>query len=194
MLSQRVARVWHTSPLVELTAKERRELADRVDNAESFDQLSNADRKIINQAERNYDADKAAQPDVVKVRRRAVDDALGRLAAIPDVEPGLIAVPWRTAPRPKVPTEAWAASDLRLFFIEELTATQPTLTRENVVWHLEHLGQVGEGRNANPNILAVNGVPFIYDGHHRLAALWLLGVDATNCWRLDLQTTVVSLG
>lgn len=185
MLSQRVARVWHTSPLVELTAKERRELADRVDNAESFDQLSNADRKIINQAERNYDADKAVEPDVVKVRRRAVDDALDRLSAIPDAEPGRIAVPWLTAPRPKVPTEAWAHSDLFLYLIEELTATQEFLTRENVIWHLEHLGQVGEGRNANPNILVADGIPLIYDGHHRLAALWLLGVAATNCWTLN---------
>lgn len=158
--------------------------------AEEQAELDAMDAAWREQQAQDGEDDKAVEPDVVKVRRRAVDDALGRLAAIPDVEPGLIAVPWRTAPRPKVPTEAWAASDLRLFLIEELTATQPTLTRENVVWHLEHLGQVGEGRNANPNILAVNGIPFIYDGHHRLAALWLLGVDATNCWRLDLQAAV----
>lgn len=194
MLSQRAARVWHTAPIILLPYDKRLALAERIDSVEMFSELRASDQRLIEQAEANFDTVKATQPDVVKVRRRAVDDALGRLAAIPDVEPGLIAVPWRTAPRPKVPTEAWAASDLRLFFIEELTATQPTLTRENVVWHLEHLGQVGEGRNANPNILAVNGIPFIYDGHHRLAALWLLGVDATNCWRLDLQTTVVSLG
>jgi hypothetical protein len=130
--------------------------------------------------------EKAIDPDVVKVRRVAVDDALARLAEIPDDTPGLIAVPWPIAERVKVPTEAWANSELQLLPIESLCATQRHLNRETVAWHLNNLGQVGEGINANPNVLIVDDEPRIHDGHHRLAALWLLNVIATNCWTLEV--------
>ena len=71
-----------------------------------------------------------------------------------------------------------------LFRSEDLYATQRFVKREVVEWHLKNLGIVHEGAHSNPNILVVDGEPRIYDGHHRLAALWLMYVAATNCWTL----------
>ena len=135
---------------------------------------------------KSMDAEKADKPDLVKVRRRAVDEALARLAEMPDAKPGLIAVPWQVLPRPSIPTDTWADSRLQLLPIESLTATQRFLKRTTVEWHLENLGQVGEGHNSNPNVVLSGDSALIYDGHHRLAAQWLLDVVAMNCWTLEV--------
>lgn len=127
---------------------------------------------------------KAMQADIVKVRRKAVDSALERLADIPDAQPGLIAVPWEIQPRPRIPIDDWAYSSLGLYVIEELFATQKYLKRDTLEWHLNHLGHVDAGHNTNPNIVIDGGYAKIYDGHHRLAALWLLNVACMNCWTL----------
>jgi hypothetical protein len=128
---------------------------------------------------------KAVAPDLTKVRRNAIDVALAALADLPEVEPGRIAVPWPIAARMPVPTAEWADATLDTHRIEELFATQRTLKVDNVVWHLEHLGTADVGRNAHPNITMTEGEPRIHDGHHRLAALSLLGVVFANCWTLE---------
>lgn len=132
-------------------------------------------------------APKAVEPDIIKAGRNDVDRALAALKKLPDAEPGLIAVPWPRRDRPKVENAAWADSHLKLWPIEDLFATQKFVKREVVEWHLKNLGIVHEGAHSNPNILVVDGEPRIYDGHHRLAALWLLYVAATNCWTLDFE-------
>ena len=101
------------------------------------------------------------------------------------MELGRIAVPWSLSDRVSVPTADWANATLDTYQIEQLCATQATLKIDNVVWHLEHLGTADVGRNAHPNITLVDGEPRIHDGHHRLAALWLLGVVFANCWTLE---------
>lgn len=128
----------------------------------------------------------AVGPDLVKVRRQAIDRALRELAKIPAAKGNKIDVPWPIQTRPVIPTDDWAKSELRLFDIEELYATQKYLKRDVVEWHLNHLGNVGAGQNSNPNVVVEDGVGKIYDGHHRLAALWLLGVVTSNCWTLEV--------
>lgn len=130
---------------------------------------------------------KAMIPSLIKVRRKAIDDALAQLAAIPDVKPGLIKVPWPVVDRPKVPTDDWAGSELTLFQIEELMATQDHVKRDRVIWHLNNLGMVSPGHNSNPNVVKHDGLNKIYDGHHRLVAMWLLGAVAANCWMLEVD-------
>ena len=128
---------------------------------------------------------KAVEADMTKVRRNAIDTALAALADLPEVEPGRIAVPWPVAARMPIPTADWADATLDTYQIEQLFATQATLKIDNIAWHLEHLGTADVGRNAHPNITLVDGEPRIHDGHHRLAALWLLGVVFANCWTLE---------
>jgi SPP1 gp7 family putative phage head morphogenesis protein len=126
----------------------------------------------------------AVEADLVKVHRQRVNDALDKLAKIPEVKDGLIAVPWDILERPKIDKQRWADSNLKSVEIEKLYASQKYLKRKNVEWHINHPGETHEGQNAYPNVLKVDGDRIIYDGHHRLAALWLLGAREANVWHL----------
>lgn len=127
----------------------------------------------------------AVEPELVKVKRRAIDRALDRLAKLPDAEPNKIKVPWPVMKRPKMPTEAWGDAELRSFKIEDLYATQPYVHRDNVAWHLEHLNDNAADNKSLPNVVVEDDMNLIYDGHHRLVAYWLLGADWSNCWTLE---------
>lgn len=130
-------------------------------------------------------ATKAVEPNLIKVGRRAFQIALKQLENIPDTEPNKIAVPWEIAERPKIETDRWLDSELRSWNIMELFATQRFIKRDDLTWHLENFDHVPKGQHMNPNVVVVNGSPLIYDGHHRLAAMWLMGAETANCWTLE---------
>lgn len=130
---------------------------------------------------------KATDADLVKVRRKALDRALAQLNEMERDSDGLIAVPWPQAARPAVPTDEWAWSELHAWVIDDLTATQATLDPDAVRWHLEHMSHVREGQSSYPNVLRTADGGLIYDGHHRLAALWLIGAVVSNCWTLEVE-------
>jgi hypothetical protein len=97
----------------------------------------------------------------------------------------LIAVPWEIVERPKIEKTEWEHSDLQAFEIDQLFASQPYMVRENVAWHISHAGHSHDSKNSFPNVLKnKDGQRLIYDGHHRLAAWWLLGAEVANVWYL----------
>ena len=128
---------------------------------------------------------KAPKPVLVKAGRQAWSKALEFLKQLPDAEPDKIAVPWEIESRPKIQDSEWEKSDLKSWVITDLFATQKFVTRSNVEWHLLNFDTVPEGQHGNPNVVVVNGKPLIYDGHHRLASIWLLGAETANCWTLE---------
>jgi len=127
-----------------------------------------------------------AGPELVKVRRNVLDQALTQVENMVEVSPGKVAVPWEQQPRPKIPTANWAESMLHGFHIQDLVATQPYLDKKTVVYHLNHLAKAAEADHAIPNVVLSDGFKKIYDGHHRLAAMWLLGAEMVNCWTLEV--------
>jgi SPP1 gp7 family putative phage head morphogenesis protein len=129
---------------------------------------------------------KAVEPELVKVYRNAIDQAIDKLNDLAADDEGRIEVPWVQHARPKIPTERWADAKLRSFLIEELQATQKYVKRETVQWHIEHLNDSAHDNRAMPNVLVADTEYLIYDGHHRLVALWLLGADTANCWKLEI--------
>jgi len=131
-------------------------------------------------------ASKAVEPELVKVYRNAIDQAIDKLNALNTDDEGRIEVPWVQHARPKIETERWADAKLRSFLIEELQATQKYVKRETVQWHIEHLNDSAHDNRAMPNVLVADTEYLIYDGHHRLVALWLLGADTANCWKLEI--------
>jgi hypothetical protein len=84
-----------------------------------------------------------------------------------------------------VDVEEWKDAPLRSFPIEKLFATQNYVSRENIQWHLEHLGDNQADNKSMPNVVVVDDKSLIYDGHHRLVAFWLLGADYANCWKVE---------
>lgn len=114
------------------------------------------------------------------------DAAFAALKKIPDAGDGLIRSPWAVSTRPKVTDSEWADSDLSAFVIDDLVATQEYLRRDTVQYHLEVLAKISKGENVNPNVVLHDGKKKIYDGHHRLMALCLVGAKQANCWTLEL--------
>lgn len=99
----------------------------------------------------------------------------------------MIACPWAVDSRPKIQNSDWAESTLQGFVIADLTATQDYLKRDTVRYHLEVLSKVATGENINPNVVTHNGINKIYDGHHRLMAMMLIGAEQVNCWVLERE-------
>jgi len=123
--------------------------------------------------------------DLVKAGRNAIDIALEKLNKIPMVDDEHIAVPWPITKRPKLDPEVWADSSIQSVVIADLYATQKLLTKERVVFFIENPGAIELGRRAFANVYDLGERLVIVDGHHRLAALWLLGADAANVWFLE---------
>ena len=128
---------------------------------------------------------KTVDPDLTKAGRNVIGEALAKLADIPDVKPGQIAVPWKSTTRPKLDPEVWEESILKSVAIKDLTATQATLNRGRVKYFINNPGNVEDNRRAYANVYDSEGIEKIIDGHHRLAALWLLGADSANVWFLE---------
>lgn len=130
---------------------------------------------------------KAVEATLTKAHRERIDLALATLEALPDCvdKPGHLDVPWPQTVRPKVADEQWAKANLGHVHIQDLTATQPYLRRETVVYHIMSPGSPGEHKRAFANVIRQDGKELIYDGHHRLAALWLLGAEVSNTWILE---------
>ena len=118
-----------------------------------------------------------------KAGRNVIGEALTALDAIPATD-GKIPVPWPIGKRPKLQPEQWEDSEIATTIISELTATQKTLNVETVRAYVKTPGAIEENRRAFANVYAISEGLMIVDGHHRLAALWLLGADSANVWML----------
>jgi hypothetical protein len=128
---------------------------------------------------------KGAEADLTKAARNAIHRALMKLNRIPMVDDKHIAVPWPITERMKLDPEMWAQSEIQSVFIADLYASQELLTKERVIFFIENPGAIELGRRAFANVYDLGERLVIVDGHHRLAALWLLGADVANVWFLE---------
>ena len=121
----------------------------------------------------------------LKAARQVVTDALEALDKIPMVDADHISVPWPITKRPNLDPEVWEGSELATVRIEDLYASQKLLTKDRVAFFIKSQGSIEPGRRALPNVYAFNGRNVIVDGHHRLAAFWLMGAEMSNVWFLE---------
>jgi hypothetical protein len=95
---------------------------------------------------------------------------------------------------PAVPSGSWTNAKQKTVKLRKLYATNQQLDRDNLIWHLKHPGmsKFTGPRNTHIQVLKLNsGHLAIVDGHHRAAALKLLGVKKDMVWLLkesDLPT------
>ena len=118
-----------------------------------------------------------------------VKQALTVLARIPDDPsmPGQIRSPWPDRPRfPGIPREGrWTKAKIKKVHIEDLTASTGHLSRANLISHIRLYGRPDHPEVVYPQVVkADNGDHVIYEGHHRLATLWLLGVPDAAVWQV----------
>ena len=137
----------------------------------------------------NDTGEKSVTGDLLKAGRNVIGDALAALDNMPDIEPGYLAAPWPVMGKLGLKDEVWEDSTIKAVDIESLYATQELISRERVEYYVKNPGAIEEGRRAFANVYAkqVGDTPrnVIVDGHHRLAALWLLGADIANVWFLE---------
>jgi hypothetical protein len=128
---------------------------------------------------------KGLSAGIVKAARERVAEALAELDQMPMIDDEHIAVPWPVVKRPKLDPEVWSDSDIESVTITDLYASQHKLRKKSVADYIRTQGAPEPGHRALANVYAIESRNVIVDGHHRLAALWLLGADVANVWFLE---------
>lgn len=123
--------------------------------------------------------------DLTKAGRNVIGQALALLDQQPRVSEFRIAVPWPVMQRPEIDATRWEYSTLETVPISDLHATQDELSINRVRFYIKNPGAIEENRRAFANVYDADGRLAIVDGHHRLAALWLLGADEALVWMLS---------
>ena len=122
--------------------------------------------------------------------------ALSRLATLPNPnDPAIsddhrfIASPWQVAPMPGVDPQVWDTAEATVVQVSGLTGTAPYLKRRKVARHILSMGQSLTPFTSLPLVIRQGDRLVIVDGHHRLCALMLLGVEDAPVWLADVTTT-----
>jgi len=127
---------------------------------------------------------KAGVPSVLEVER-----ALSRLEILPNpTDPAIknshkyVQSPWAVRPVPTIDPLSWDGAVLETIKITELFGTDPYLKKKKVQEHILKMGQALSPFRTYPLVYEINNEPLIVDGHHRLMALELLGLDKAPVW------------
>ena len=126
----------------------------------------------------------AGVPSSLEVAR-----ALSRLEILPNPDDPAIGniekfveSPWETVPTPSVNPNVWDEAKVTLLKLADLFGTDPYLRRKTVRKRIEVMGQALTPRRSYALVINIAGKNIIIDGHHRLMALWLLGLDEAPVW------------
>ena len=152
-------------------------------------------------SEPNLEPAKDETPDFEKAgvpSKAQAKDALSRLAILPNAAgdhpasdnpeeiADSVASPW-----PIVETEngnypvnpdVWEKAKLTLVNVKDLYGTNTAMDRSNVADHIESMGQALTSWRGYPLVYDDGEKQVIVDGHHRLFAMWLLGMDQVPVW------------
>lgn len=85
---------------------------------------------------------------------------------------------------PAIPQGSWDNASLKMVKLKKLKATNQQLNRTNLLWHLANPGKSKFRGKFNSHIQVIqtkNGYAIV-DGHHRAAALRMLGVKKDAMW------------
>jgi hypothetical protein len=133
------------------------------------------------------DFEKAGVPSIAEA-----EAALSRLFVLPNpagdaVEQGVdpedfVESPWQTTDQIVVDPDVWQKAKLTLVNVKDLIATDTVLDREKVAERIKSMGQSLKPFRNYPLVYDDGEQQVIIDGHHRLLAMWLLGMDQVPVW------------
>ena len=134
----------------------------------------------------------SVMPDIAKFvpSEMEVERAKSRLKILPnppvfneDINPNkVVESPWKVTPVITVDPNIWDSAELALVRLEDLTATDEYLRRKKLKEHIEHMGSATTPYRNFALVVEHNGEQIIVDGHHRLMAMWLLGMTEAPVW------------
>ena len=93
-----------------------------------------------------------------------------------------VETPWAVQTVPTVDPNVWDTAVITVVNMDELFGTDPYLKRKRVHNHIESMGQALTPFRSYAMVLEHDGDMLIIDGHHRLMALWLLGLNKAPVW------------
>jgi ParB-like chromosome segregation protein Spo0J len=76
----------------------------------------------------------------------------------------------------------WDEAVLETITITDLFGTDPYLKRAKIQEQIEIMGQAQSPLRTYPLVYEINNEPLIIDGHDRLMAMELLGLDKAPVW------------
>ena len=130
--------------------------------------------------------DKAVMPD-----KNAIAAAVAQAKALPDDgDSDHVAPPWDRKGLPALDDVDWQDAALTKVKLAKLRASTKRLKRENLIWHLKHPGEARYRTPFSPYPLVIDDGDdlVIVDGHHRLAALLMLGETKAAANLLDVKS------
>ena len=144
---------------------------------------------------------KELEPDFQKAgvpSKAEVKDALSRLKILPNAAgdhptsdspeqlADSVSSPWPVVETQNgdypVSPDVWEKAVLTLVNVKELYGTDTGLNRDNVADHIESMGHALTPYRNYPLVYNDGEKNIIIDGHHRLFAMWLLGMDQVPVW------------
>ena len=139
------------------------------------------------------DASKAGVPSKAEVK-----DALSKLHILPNAAgdhpvsdnpealSDSVSSPWSIVETENgnypVDPDVWSKAQLTLVNVKDLYGTDTALDRSNVADHIESMGQALTPYRGYPLVYDDGEKQIIIDGHHRLFAMWLLGMEQVPVW------------
>lgn len=119
-------------------------------------------------------------------------EALSRLAVLPSPnEPDLenadkyVESMWAQVPMPTLDPAIWSDAVADVVYMADMVGTDPYLKRKKIRQHIKAMGQAVTKYRSLPMVAHIDGKFVIIDGHHRLAALWLMGQDRAAVWLVE---------
>jgi len=132
------------------------------------------------------DFEKAGVPSIAEA-----EAALGRLLVLPNASANhaedanvedTVESPWPTVPVFPVDPDVWQKAELKLVDVQSLYGTDTVMDREKVADRIKTMGQSLKPYRNFPLVYDDGEKQVIIDGHHRLLAMWLLGMDQVPVW------------
>jgi len=132
------------------------------------------------------DFEKAGVPSIAEA-----EAALGRLLVLPNAAANhaedanvedTVESPWPTVPVFPVDPDVWQKAELKLVDVQSLYGTDTVMDREKVADRIKTMGQSLKPYRNFPLVYDDGEKQVIIDGHHRLLAMWLLGMDQVPVW------------
>jgi hypothetical protein len=116
-----------------------------------------------------------------------IQEAESKIKSMPSVdgEKNQVPVLWPRVEAPEIKDSEWSKAKLKRVKIKKLFATDNTLKRDDLSWHAANPGESKAGIS-HPRVVVQDGKKIIVNGHHRLAALMLLGQKKDLVWQLKI--------
>ena len=141
----------------------------------------------------DYDLFKAGVPSKAEVkeglsRLKVLPNAAGEhpMSDNPEDLADTVASPWPVVDTQDgdypVSPDVWQKAELTIVNIKKLFGTDHGLDRSNVADHIESMGQALTPYRSYALVYDDGEKLIIVDGHHRLFAMWLLGMDTAPVW------------